>query len=405
MSDLKQTDAVLAFAGDKETYDIFKSLDLRRYNFSLDVHQANVKSAISYLQFNRSPKILIVDIAGSEFPITDMKSLAEVCEPGVQVIAIGDRNDVGIFRELVEIGVHDYIAKPLNASLILKSLDNLLGKKSEQKKQGAGFSHEGQLISFIGARGGVGSSMVAANTAYALGHGQFKRVCLLDMDFHHGVLGQLFSMESPGGFRELLETPNRIDEGILGRATSKVSEYLSILSSPVPVDQKFPYPRAAIENLVPLLSKHYHYTLLDFPRYYHEDHYDLMSDSDVIVITFDFTLLSVKDVVSLLRIFGANEKTRIILVANRQGEYKKGELSQKMFEESIHREIDVVVPFDAVKPLQMMNEGVPVASEKGVMSDAVYEIVKCMTGRSAQAAPSKGGLLGSLFGGSAASNK
>lgn len=400
MSDKQQqSDTLLAFVNDKATFEVVTALALSRYGLSVDAHQANIKGAISYLKLNRSPRILLVDITGSDFPITDMKSLADVCEPGVQVIAIGDRNDVGVFRDLVDMGVKDYIAKPLNVGLLMRSIETLVGNTTQAKKSESGFSHAGKLISFIGARGGVGSSMLAANTAWALAHGYYKRVCMIDLDFQHGILSQVFNMDSPSAFRELLQSPERVDEAILTRSVVKVSEYLSTLSSPVPVDMDFPFPAQGMESLTPLLLSHYHYTMIDIPRYNHKNHYPILSKSNVVVLSFDFTLLSVRDVVSLLRILKESQDTRVLLVCNKLGEFKKGELEKKMFENSIQREVDLIIPFDPVKPLQTLNEGIPVASEKGIFSEGIYNLVSLITGKEAQHSPNKGSLLSGLFGG------
>ncbi len=71
-----------------------------------------------------------------------------------------------------------------------------------------------------------------------------------------------------------------------------------------------------------------------------------------------------------------------------------------MFEESIQQEIDLMIPFDGVKPLETLNEGVLLASEKGVLSEGIYNLAKIITGKEAQSTPNKGSLLGGLFGGS-----
>jgi hypothetical protein len=70
-----------------------------------------------------------------------------------------------------------------------------------------------------------------------------------------------------------------------------------------------------------------------------------------------------------------------------------------MFEDSIGQEIDLIIPFDAIKPLQILNEGALVASERGVLSDGIYKLTKIITGKEAQISPHKTSLLGGLFGG------
>ena len=187
-----RSDKFLAFVNDKETLDLVNSLSMARYGLKTEAQQANIKSAITYLQHNSSPKLLLVDITGSEFPITDMKALADVCEPGVIVIAIGERNDVGVFRDLVKLGVKDYIAKPLNSTLLMQSIETqVLGTAAVLANQ-EGFNYAGKLISFIGAKGGVGSSTLAANCSWALAHAHYKRICLMDLDFQFAHSSGLF---------------------------------------------------------------------------------------------------------------------------------------------------------------------------------------------------------------------
>jgi pilus assembly protein CpaE len=58
----------------------------------------------------------MVDLSESGDPLNDINALAEVCEPGTVVIAVGQVNDVRLYRDLLASGIHDYLLKPLSAS-------------------------------------------------------------------------------------------------------------------------------------------------------------------------------------------------------------------------------------------------------------------------------------------------
>ena len=90
------------------------------------VHKGGIADATRLLGEHRSPRLLVVDISDVDLPLSAVNELAEVCEPGVTVIAIGDRNDVGLFRDLVNNGVSDYLVKPISPALIQKSLLNVV---------------------------------------------------------------------------------------------------------------------------------------------------------------------------------------------------------------------------------------------------------------------------------------
>jgi pilus assembly protein CpaE len=86
------------------------------------IMRGGVAKAIDYLSEQRSPHLLLVDISGIDLPLSQIQTLADVCEPGTNVVAIGDHNDVGLYRDLVEAGVSNYIVKPLTRDLLTKAL-------------------------------------------------------------------------------------------------------------------------------------------------------------------------------------------------------------------------------------------------------------------------------------------
>ena len=82
------------------------------------VVRGTVTEATRRLADVSTPKQLVVDISGSADPLAAMASLAEVCDEGTQVIALGDVNDVELYRSLIASGVHDYLVKPVSAEAI-----------------------------------------------------------------------------------------------------------------------------------------------------------------------------------------------------------------------------------------------------------------------------------------------
>src|SRR5690242_9783616 len=167
---------LLAFVADRQTKtDVEESLAPLALADS-PVMRGGIVKAIQFLASERSPETLIVDISGVEMPAARIQELAEVCEPGVTVIAIGDHNDIALYRDLMHAGVHDYIVKPVAPQALAEALDLRPGQA------GAPISHRlAKLVALVGARGGVGTTTVAANLAWYLANRQNRRVALLDL--------------------------------------------------------------------------------------------------------------------------------------------------------------------------------------------------------------------------------
>ena len=125
-----------------------------------------------------------------------------------------------------------------------------------------------------------------------------------------------------------------------------------------------------------------------------------MKKAGIIVIVADFSIISIRDTVRLLKLLKDhhNPDQRIIIVVNRVGEYKQGAIAQNTFEESIENKIDCLVNFDATSPLEAMNAGEPVALEKGILSQGVHNVTDIIMGRQVSAANQKNkSLINHLF--------
>src|SRR5262249_53783263 len=134
------------------------------------------------LGIERSPESIIVDIGGPDMAASRVDDLAKVCEPGVTVIVIGDRNDIGLYRDLVHAGVSEYIVKPATPGLLAKTLFPQTGIAP-----GNPISRKlGEMVAFVGARGGVGTTSLAVNLARYLANRQKHRILLLDFNLQNG---------------------------------------------------------------------------------------------------------------------------------------------------------------------------------------------------------------------------
>src|SRR5258707_2330050 len=207
------------------------------------ITRGGIKRAIEYLNEQRSPQLLLVDISGIDLPLSLIHTLAEVCEPGTNVVAIGDHNDVGLYRDLIDAGVSNYIVKPLTRELLMKVL---APKTTPDIRVGLKL---GKIVSFIGARGGVGTTTLAGNLTWHLANRQSRRVALVDLDLQHGDCSLLFNVENTPGFREALANPLRLDALLLDRIMTQVSERLFVLGSEEPLSDNVQFTGSAIDTL------------------------------------------------------------------------------------------------------------------------------------------------------------
>jgi pilus assembly protein CpaE len=311
------------------------------------VIRGGITKAIEYLSEQRSPHLLLVDISGVELPLSKVQMLADVCEPGTNVIAIGDHNDVALYRDLQEAGVSNYLVKPLTRDLLARAL--VPKSNGSGGEMGRATLKLGKMVSFIGARGGVGATTMAANLAWHLANRQSRRVALVDLDLQHGDCNLLFNAETTPGLRDALANPLRLDPLLLERIMTQHGERLFILGGEEPIQDNIQFTASAVDTLFSVLRSQFHYVIVDVPRIPIPAYRRSLEIADRRVIVVDQTMRSMRDAVRLRKTFGdpAGElaEHRTIFVLNRQGEAGSHGLSQKEVDNVLQATPTSIVPF------------------------------------------------------------
>ena len=185
--------------------------------------KGGLRNAVQSLSITSSPNILMVDLSESGDPLTDINALAEVCEPGTVVIAVGQVNDVRLYRDLLASGIHDYLLKPLSPGHLRDTLIQTQAIFAAPRQQDAGSAKSHVSVAVIGTRGGCGGSTVATSLAWLSSTEQKQATALLDLDIHFGTGALTLDLEPGRGLTDAIENPSRIDGLFIERAMIRAS--------------------------------------------------------------------------------------------------------------------------------------------------------------------------------------
>src|SRR5262249_41640360 len=188
----------------------------------------------------------------------ELDRLAECCDAGTKVVVIGRMNDVMLYRDLLKRGVSEYLIAPITALALIESLSNLYNNPDTDPV--------GNVIAFIGAKGGVGSSTVCHNTAWAMSESLKSNVVVTDLDLAFGTTGLDFNQDPMQGIAEALQSPERLDEVLLDRLLTKCSEHLSIFAAPVVLDRDYDISAEACDLVLEGGRQNVPYGAVDLPH-------------------------------------------------------------------------------------------------------------------------------------------
>lgn len=399
---------IIAFACDGETLQTL-ALFFKERGRPSRVGANGIAGAADYLSNAPSPPLLIVDISDSPDPLIDIDVLAEVCEPGISVVAIGQANDIQLYRELIDSGVADYLVKPVSP----EALDRAITKAVQTPAAGVDAS-QSSMIFVVGARGGIGTSTVAVNTAWQMAETRGKKTILVDLDLQFGTAALALDLEPGRGLREMLENPGRIDHLFVASASTNASENLAVLGAEEPLDNIMGFAPEALDLLLSELRAAYEVVIVDIPRSLAIEMRDVVAQGTDVMMVTDLSLAGMRDSMRLAMLYKnvAPTSNRHVIV-NRVGSDKKFELPKGEFEKGIDGKIAQMIPDDVKAAKGALNIGKPImsASKGSKITGAIDQLCTRLTrvadedgGGDAESKQSKS-LLGGLFGGGGSKKK
>ncbi|WP_026132251.1 AAA family ATPase [Pandoraea sp. B-6] len=367
---------LLAVFSDATSVDAIKNLIVDHAMQDAHAQTGSIDDAIRLLrELERPPRQLLVDVSGSEMPISDLARLAEVCAPSVAVVVIGDRNDVGLFRSLLEIGIQDYLVKPVTVELLRRAL---------AARDPAAQARTGKVISFVGARGGVGVTTIAVSLARHLTGETLRHVVYVDLNLHGGAGDSMLGLRSSNGLAELLQDTQGVDPQSLDRALATAGDRLCTLSSELPYDTEFAVRPSAVTNLINTLKRRFHYVLVDLPCRGGRSVEEALDASQVVCIVADPSVYAARECVRLLRFTAERSSEPVVSVLlNNPLEPVSGRVQPLDFKRALGRASLHELPYDpkSLARAENLGEALPTHKKPLGFAAAIKRISNELTGR------------------------
>lgn len=329
--------SAVAFVTDHRTEEgvqaLFDSMSIE----SAVVRRGQCRDAITYLTRSASPGLIIVDLSGSATPLSDVDELVNVCGPNVVIIALGELNDVALYRDLSMFGVADYVVKPVTAEVLRRTIGihTNPGMRNNRRQR------IGKVICVTGARGGVGVTTFATNLGWALANDAGRRTVIVDLDLHCGSVGLMLGLKASVGFMEALRNPHRIDDLFLDRAVVRKSDRLMVLSAEEPLEDATDYNPAALDAVLRTLQQRFHFVVMDLPRRPGPLFRQALEHSEIQIILASPTLTAVRDATRIAGLVGREDLgQRALLVLAHLSPPARGEITRADIERTMGRRVD-----------------------------------------------------------------
>ena len=335
---------IQAFCEDQETAAAIQkaSGDRRLAKAHIALQMGGVDAATTFFRDASTPNLIIVEslLRGQDL-IAELDRLSEVCDAGTKVIVIGHVNDVLLYRELIRRGVSEYVVAPADVQQIIGCISDIYTNPET--------GPIGQVIAFVGAKGGCGSSTVCHNTAFAIASVSQSEVVIADLDLPFGTAGLDFNQDPMQGIAEALSAPERLDEVLLDRLLSRCSDNLSLFAAPGTLERAHDINPESCETVLDLVRENVPWVAVDIPHLWTAWAQQVVLRADQVVITATLDLANLrnaKNIVDHLKAKRLHDRAPL-LVLNQVGMPKRPEISVKDFGQALSLEPVIMIDFNA----------------------------------------------------------
>jgi pilus assembly protein CpaE len=379
---LGNRDPFAAYICDEAALDVLRPVIIEMGWQPEKCNKGGLRNAVQSLSIAASPAILMVDLSESGDPLNDINGLAEVCEPGTVVIAVGQVNDVRLYRDLLASGIHDYLLKPLSASQLREALAQAQAVFSAPRNSDGEAVKKHVATAVVGTRGGVGASTLATSLAWLFSTDHKASTALLDLDVHFGTGALALDLEPGRGLTDAIENPSRIDGLFIERAMIRANDHLAILSAEAPINSPLMTDGAAFVQLEEEFRQAFEMTVIDLPRNMLINFPHLLTEVNVVALVTELTLASARDTIRILSWLKANAPGAHPLIVANKVQPGATELSRADFEASIERKVNYAIPFDqkAAANAAKLGQTFADANRSSKAGGAIRDIAKAIVG-------------------------
>jgi pilus assembly protein CpaE len=299
------------------------------------------------------PDVVVLDLRESASLPPTLSALKRQ-HPSTGVVIVASRMDPVLMLEAMRAGVNEWVADPVTAAELSAAIERVGNARVAAK--------QGQIVAFVGAKGGVGTTTIAVNVATALAQSvEDERTLLMDFHLSYGDAAVFLGAEPRFSVADAMENTHRLDESFF--------ESLVVQSKSTGVHLLASAERAVgtvdlrrIATLLTFAASHYRYTFLDVPRS-EAAVLDSLEGVASILIVANQELATVRNAgriaAALRQRYG---KDRVKIVISRYD--RQAEINTEDVARVVGSPVKYTVPSDYRAALQSLNKGRPLALDK-----------------------------------------
>lgn len=248
------------------------------------------------------PSLVLLDVTLPKIDGYEVASKIRADEEGhgahVPIILLATESDVEHKVRGLRSGADDYLSKPFHSAELLARIKSLLARFAPREL--AAHAPAGRVIAFYGAKGGVGTTTIAINSAIALHRTVGRSVVLVDANLQFGDHRVFLDLgKDRKGIVDAVSIPT-MDAEVLRQVVLRDASGIALLLAPPSPETAELVTADALTRVLRELQEIYDYVVVDCERRLDETTLQIFDVADTIFVVMTADLSSLKNVALVL---------------------------------------------------------------------------------------------------------
>jgi pilus assembly protein CpaE len=311
----------------------------------------NAQACIAVIDFDEDP----------ELALTSAEFLRQSFYHKIAIVGLSSHAAPDLLLRAMRAGCNEFLGKPFDQNQFADALTSLDERWSTTI---ALPQNSGKILSFFGAKGGVGTTTLVVHLAVFLVRDFKKKILLID---NHAQLGHVCLYLGLDGnrhhFNEVIRNISRLDQDLLRGFIATHSSGLEVLSSPDVYGGLRNIDAEAVERTLEFLCTQYDFVLLDCEASFEDINLAIIGVSNRAYLVATPEIGAIRDlsryVDGLIQNEHATDKLHVII--NRYS--SREAVSIEQIEKAVRLPIAMRIANNYSELVQSINTGEPVPSE------------------------------------------
>ena len=223
-----------------------------------------------------------------------------------------------------------------------------------------------QIISFLGCKGGVGTSFLVANVASLLGQEAHNKVLVADLDLGFGQLNHLFDVHPEHTMVEVLEDFERLDNAYLKNILCHINDNCLLLPAPNRLEEAETVNASHLEKIILYIKENLGIgtILIDCCHQFDEITLKALELSDTLILVTAQSIPALSNAKKMLEILNLLEMKNLNIEVWVNFWDRQNELALKDMEVFLGKKISGTITCDYKQVGLSINEGRPLVQDQ-----------------------------------------